>query len=127
MAQQHREAVPGSGHGGTAHGASGGHGGDGHETHGSFRSYLIGYVLSIVLTIIPIVVVLNKWLTGGAAIAVLLLTAVAQFVVQLVFFMHLREEKKPRWNLMALLLGLLILVVIVIGSIWIMTYNQVAT
>lgn len=127
MAQQHREAVPGSGHGSAAHGASDGHGGNGHETHGSFRSYLIGYVLSIVLTIIPLVVVLNKWMTGGAAIAVLLVTAIAQFVVQLVFFMHLREEKKPRWNLMALLLGLLILVVIVIGSIWIMTYNQVAT
>ncbi|RKN62789.1 cytochrome o ubiquinol oxidase subunit IV [Paenibacillus ginsengarvi] len=112
---------------------TGSHGGHGHhsdsshdEAHGSFKSYLIGFLLSIVLTIIPLVVVLNHWLEGTGAMVVMLGSAVLQFVVQLVFFMHLREEKKPRWNLMALLLGLLILLVIVIGSIWIMAYNQVA-
>jgi cytochrome o ubiquinol oxidase operon protein cyoD len=41
--------------------------------------------------------------------------------------MHLREEGKPRYNLMALILGLIIVLTIVIGSIWIMTYNMVAT
>ncbi|MEF3303213.1 cytochrome o ubiquinol oxidase subunit IV [Paenibacillus sp. GYB003] len=112
-------------------GSHGGHGGhsdssQSHEAHGSFKSYLIGFLLSIVLTIIPLVVVLNGWMTGTGAMVVMLGSAVLQFVVQLVFFMHLREEKKPRWNLMALILGLLILLTIVIGSIWIMTYNQVA-
>ncbi|MDF2718742.1 MAG: cyoD, partial [Paenibacillus sp.] len=85
-----------------------------------------GFLLSIVLTIIPLVVVLNHWVEGTGAMVIMLGTAVLQFVVQLVFFMHLREEKKPRWNLMALLLGLFILLTIVIGSIWIMTYNKVA-
>lgn len=125
MAQQHTNSAPGGGLNGAAHGGS--HDGGGHEAHGSFRAYLTGFLLSIVLTIIPLVVVLNHWLEGKAALAVMLIAAILQFVVQLVFFMHLREEKKPRWNLMALLLGLLILVTIVIGSIWIMTYNQVAT
>lgn len=111
-------------------GANGGHGGEAHdsqhEAHGSFKSYLTGFLLSIVLTIIPLVVVLNHWVEGTGAMVIMLGTAVLQFVVQLVFFMHLREEKKPRWNLMALILGLIILLTIVIGSIWIMTYNQVA-
>ncbi|TMV45784.1 cytochrome o ubiquinol oxidase subunit IV [Paenibacillus mesophilus] len=111
-------------------GANGGHGGGAHdsqhEAHGSFKSYLTGFLLSIVLTIIPLVVVLNHWVEGTGAMVIMLGTAVLQFVVQLVFFMHLREEKKPRWNLMALILGLIILLTIVIGSIWIMTYNQVA-
>lgn len=97
-----------------------------HESHGSLKSYVIGFVLSLVLTIIPLVVVLNDMLEGTAAMVVLLGTAVLQFVVQLIFFMHLREEQKPRYNLMALILGIFILITIVAGSIWIMTYNQVA-
>ncbi|WP_027091304.1 cytochrome o ubiquinol oxidase subunit IV [Cohnella thermotolerans] len=100
--------------------------GDSHESHGSLKSYVIGFVLSLVLTIIPLVAVLNDIVEGTAARVVLLVTAVLQFVVQLFFFMHLREEKKPRWNLMALILGLVIVLTIVIGSIWIMTYNAVA-
>ncbi|PYI57240.1 cytochrome o ubiquinol oxidase subunit IV [Paenibacillus flagellatus] len=118
MAQHH--SAHSNGHDGS-HGASGG----GHH-HGSLKSYVTGFLLSIVLTIIPLVVILNDVLEGTAAMVVLLGTAVLQFVVQLVYFMHLREEEKPRYNLMALILGLIILLTIVIGSIWIMTYNTVA-
>lgn len=102
--------------------------GNGHDDggHGSLKSYLIGFTLSIVLTIIPLAIVLYDLVKGSAATVLLLGAAVLQFVVQLFYFMHLKEEKKPRWNLMVLLLGLFILVTIVAGSIWIMTYNKVA-
>src|SRR5687767_11342184 len=93
------------GHGGGHDHAHGGH-------HGSLKSYVIGYILSIVLTIIPIYVVLNDMLEGTAALLVLFGTAIFQFAVQLLFFMHLREEKQPRYNLMSLLFGLVILVTI---------------
>lgn len=99
---------------------------EGGQSHGSLRSYTIGFLLSIVLTIIPIAIVLNGWLAGRASAIVLMAAAVLQLFVQLLFFMHLREEKKPRYNLISLLLGLVILVVIVAGSMWIMMYNQVA-
>jgi cytochrome o ubiquinol oxidase operon protein cyoD len=103
------------------------HGGHDHsESHGSLKSYVTGFAMSLVLTVIPLLVVMNDWLEGMAAVAVLLGSAVLQFVVQLVYFMHLREEKKPRYNLMALLLGIAVLVMIVGGSVWIMTYNHVA-
>ncbi|MDG0811691.1 cytochrome o ubiquinol oxidase subunit IV [Cohnella rhizosphaerae] len=102
------------------------HGADAHESHGSLKSYVLGFVLSLVLTAIPLILVLNDIVTGNAADVVLLVTAVLQFVVQLFFFMHLKEEKKPRYNLMTLLLGLVIVVTIVAGSIWIMKYNMVA-
>ncbi|MFD2615399.1 cytochrome o ubiquinol oxidase subunit IV [Paenibacillus gansuensis] len=98
----------------------------GHEHgHGTFKQYLVGFVLSIVLTIIPLLIVLNDLLQGTAAIVVLIGTGALQFIVQLLFFMHLREEKKPRYNLMSLLFGLVILVTIVGGSMWIMLYNGV--
>jgi cytochrome o ubiquinol oxidase operon protein cyoD len=96
-----------------------------HESHGSLKSYVIGFVLSLVLTAIPLIVVLNGLMKGKAALVVLLGTAILQFIVQLFYFMHLKEEKKPRYNLMVLLLGLAIVLTIVVGSIWIMTYNQV--
>jgi len=101
--------------------------GHGDGSHGSLKSYVIGFLLSIVLTIIPLVVVMNGLLSKTASTIVILIMAALQFVVQLVFFMHIRSEKKPRWNVMALLLGLIILLTIVAGSIWIMTYNAVAT
>jgi cytochrome o ubiquinol oxidase subunit IV len=96
------------------------------EAHGSLKSYVTGFVLSLVLTIIPLVVVMNGLLERTATIIVLLGTAVLQFVVQLFYFMHLKEEGKPRWNLMVLILGLIIVLTVVAGSIWIMTYNKVA-
>jgi cytochrome o ubiquinol oxidase operon protein cyoD len=109
-------------HSGGEHGSSDAN----HGSHGSMKSYIVGFALSLLLTIIPLVVVLNGLLTGTAATVVLLVTAVLQFVVQLLFFMHLREEDKPRYNLMTLLFGLVVLLTIVGGSIWIMTYNQVS-
>lgn len=108
------------------HEPHGGHGaGETHESHGSLKSYVIGFVLSLVLTAIPIIVIMNDLMEGAAAKLLLLGTAILQFVVQLFYFMHLKEEKKPRYNLMVLLLGLFIVLTIVAGSIWIMTYNQV--
>ncbi|CAM3506559.1 cytochrome o ubiquinol oxidase subunit IV [Paenibacillus lupini] len=101
------------------------HAHDEHESHGSLKSYVIGFVLSIVLTILPIVVVMNDMMDKTPTIIFILIMAVLQFVIQLFFFMHLREDKKPRYNVMALIFGLVILVTIIAGSIWIMTYNAV--
>ncbi|MFP3389786.1 cytochrome o ubiquinol oxidase subunit IV [Brevibacillus sp. SIMBA_040] len=96
------------------------------ESHGSLKSYATGFVFSLLLTIIPIMVLENNWLEGRGITIVFLVTAVLQFIIQLVFFMHLREEEKPRYNLMSLILGIFIVLLIVIGSIWIMMYNMVA-
>ncbi|PQP84809.1 cytochrome o ubiquinol oxidase subunit IV [Paenibacillus sp. PCH8] len=102
------------------------HDSHGHEQHGSLKSYVIGFILSVVLTIIPLVVVLNDMMGRTGTFVVILGTAALQFVVQLFFFMHIRETGKPRWNVMALIFGLLIMMTIVIGSIWIMLNNAVA-
>ncbi|MFX3634659.1 MAG: cytochrome o ubiquinol oxidase subunit IV [Candidatus Pristimantibacillus sp.] len=96
-----------------------------HESHASIKSYVIGFVLSIILTILPLVVVMNDMMNRTATITFILVMAVLQFVVQLFFFMHIREDGKPRYNVMALVFGLVILLTIVIGSIWIMKYNVV--
>lgn len=107
-----------------AHGTNASHGS--HGAHGSLTSYVIGFLISIVLTIIPLVAVIGGGLGRTATLIVILAAAVLQFAVQLLFFMHLRDGENARWNLMSLLLGAVILVLIVGGSIWIMTNNAVA-
>ena len=93
---------------------------------GSFYSYTIGFLCSIVLTVIPVVIVLGGWLEGMTRAVALMAAGVLQLLVQLLFFMHLREEEKPRYNQISLILGLVILIVIVAGSMWIMMFNMVA-
>lgn len=100
------------------------HGQERHE-HGSLKSYIIGYIISIVLTIIPLVVVLNDMMDRTATITVIMVTAALQFLVQLIFFMHIRDGEQPRWNMITVIFGVLMLLTIVIGSIWIMGNNQI--
>lgn len=95
-----------------------------HESHGSTKSYVIGFIISIILTIIPLVLVLNHMMSKTALIVVSLVMAVAQFLVQLFFFMHIREGEGPKYNVMALILGIVVVFTVVAGSMWIMTFNS---
>ena len=88
--------------------------------NGTFSSYVTGYGLSIVLTLVPFGLVINKMVEGWTLVLVLMTFAVAQLLVQLLFFLHLGKESRPRWNLMAFLFMLLVVLIVVIGSLWIM-------
>ena len=46
----------------------------------------------------------------------------AQFFTQLLFFLHLGRETKPRWKLLVFLFMTMIVAILVFGSLWIM-YN----
>jgi len=93
------------------------------HAHGSLKQYVLGFVLSIILTIIPLVVVLNDMFNTTTTMVVLLASAVAQLLVQLFFFMHIRDEKGPKYNMVALVFAGLMLLTIVIGSIFVMANN----
>lgn len=99
-----------------------------HQTfEGSQNRYIAGYLLSVILTLIPFAVVMNFWLEGTQLIVLLLTFAVVQLFVQLHFFLHLGQESKPRWKLMMFLFAALVVVILVIGSLWIMSnlnYNM---
>lgn len=82
--------------------------------------YILGFVLSLVLTAIAYVVVAQKLLSGNSLVAAIVVLASTQILVQLFLFLHLGRETKPRWRLVVLLFMLLVLGIIVIGSLWIM-------
>lgn len=97
--------------------------------HGASSSvnYIIGYVLSVVLTFAAYILVSNQILTGwGLAYAIIGL-ALVQLIVQLIYFLHIGREKEPRWNLLLFDFTLVIVVIVVVGSLWIMNnlhYNM---
>ena len=89
-------------------------------TEGSVRSYTIGFFLSLALTFAAYYLVVHNTLSTNAIVAGVLIFAVAQMIIQLVFFLHLSRASSKRWNVVALLFAVLIVLMVVLGSIWIM-------
>lgn len=92
------------------------------KKEGTASSLLIGFVLSILLTVSSYLVVTQHLLPNDMIIAVVIFLALLQFVVQAIFFLHLDKESGPRWNLAIFLSTLSIVVMVIIGSLWIMTH-----
>ncbi|QEM82466.1 MULTISPECIES: cytochrome o ubiquinol oxidase subunit IV [Halomonas] len=90
------------------------------HSHGSVKSYVIGLILSIVLTIIPFGVVMAGSFELDATLAIIVATAVAQVLVQLILFMHMSTKTDEGWNFNAFVFTVLILVLVIGGSVWIM-------
>src|SRR3990167_5316607 len=84
----------------------------------NFTSYALGILLCIFLTAIPFFSVINHWFTSNTAYATIIYScALAQFIVQLVFFLRVNTmSEQSRSNIYSLLLTALILAVIIAGS-----------
>lgn len=94
------------------------------STTKSIITYSIGFLASIILTLVAYAIVVHDifkdmWSPTFIAIILAVLASV-QLVVQLLFFLHLGEEEKPRWRLLSFIFAFIILGIIVFGSLWIM-------
>ncbi len=97
---------------------------------GSVLSYTFGFVSAIALSVGAYWLVVNEVYSGAALIAAITAMAIAQLIIQLVCFLHLGNEPKPRWNLAVFLFMILIMTIVVGGSLWIMhnlNYNMMMT
>lgn len=83
-------------------------------------SYIVGFLLSIGFTLLAYFAVVED-LFGENNFGVIMVLALAQFVVQVVFFLHMGKTSRPSWSDIALYFMMLIVVTIVIGSMWIMS------
>ncbi len=97
------------------------------------KLYITGFILSIVLTLVAFFIVNlhvtthHLELSHEFIITTILCLAVAQLFVQLFFFLHMGQEKKPRWNLAVFISFISVILLIVTASIWIMyhlNYNM---
>lgn len=91
------------------------------QAHGSFRGYMIGFVLSVFLTAIPFWLVMNNVLDNNQLTGFVIMGfAVVQIVVHMVFFLHMDGRAEGGWSLLALVFTLILVVIALAGSLWVM-------
>jgi cytochrome o ubiquinol oxidase subunit IV len=70
-----------------------------HNHHGTVLSYTGAALLSLFFTGIAYALVTRSLAEGPLLVALVVLCGVAQFVIQMVYFLHLSPRKDGRWNL----------------------------
>lgn len=89
------------------------------KDHGTIKSYVVGFVLSLIFTFIPYYLVVSKSISGNLLLVTILAFAVIQMIIQVTFFLHLGRGPKPKWNLFFFISTVGIILVILGGSIMI--------
>ncbi|ONG45139.1 cytochrome o ubiquinol oxidase subunit IV [Pseudoroseomonas deserti] len=103
------------------------HGHDGHDhhddgaAHGSFKGYVTGFLLSVILTAIPFWLVMGEVFSSPRVTAALVMAfAVVQIVVHMIYFLHMNGKSEGGWIMLALIFTLIIVVITISGSLWVM-------
>jgi cytochrome o ubiquinol oxidase operon protein cyoD len=89
------------------------------EAVADFLSYSVGFGLAIVLTVMSFVVAQTDLLWAPGIAVGLVVLAIAQIGVHLVFFLHMGSGPDNTNNLVALTFGLLVVFLVIAGSCWI--------
>lgn len=88
--------------------------------HATVRAYVYGFLSCVALTLVAYAVAITDSISATTAIAIIAALAIVQCIVQLVGFLHVGNEFKPRWKLSVFILMLSIVIIVVAGSLWIM-------
>ncbi|WP_232492804.1 cytochrome o ubiquinol oxidase subunit IV [Novosphingobium kaempferiae] len=110
-------------HGGHAHPNPNAHGHhDEHgASHGSLREYVVGFLLSVVLTAIPFWLVMTGAIPDKQATALVIMAfAAVQIVVHMIYFLHMNTKSENGWTVMALIFTIVIVIITLSGSLWVM-------
>lgn len=89
--------------------------------HGTTKSYVIGFILSLIFTAIPYYMVVQKVVSGNALLATIFGIAILQMIIQIIFFLHLGRGPKPLYNVVFFVSTVGIIIVVVGGSLFIMS------
>jgi cytochrome o ubiquinol oxidase operon protein cyoD len=85
------------------------------------KDYVIGFVLSVILTAIPFWLVMahvfkNPTVTAFSVMAL----AGLQIVVHMIYFLHMTPKAEGGWNMLALIFTLVLVTIALSGSMWVM-------
>ena len=93
------------------------------STTKAFSSYLVGFILSVILTLAIYWLVAHHALPKQSLYSAIAVFAVVQLIVQVLFFLRLNARTdSSRWDLICFLFTILIIAIVVVGTLWIM-YN----
>jgi cytochrome o ubiquinol oxidase operon protein cyoD len=85
-------------------------------------SYVLGLALALILTGVSFWVASTSVLWGPGVAVGLVVLAIAQMGIHLVFFLHITSGPDNTNNVLALAFGVLIVFLVMIGTIWIMAH-----
>ena len=109
----------GHGHGHDSHGDD--HHEDAGVPHSTLKGYTIGFVLSVILTVIPFWLVMGKVFESSSTTALVILGfAAVQIVVHMIYFLHMNTKVEGGWSMLALIFTLVLVVITLAGSLWVM-------
>ncbi|HSI57748.1 MAG TPA: cytochrome o ubiquinol oxidase subunit IV [Ideonella sp.] len=103
------------------HGDHHGHDHDDGASHSTFKGYMTGFVLSVILTAIPFWLVMgNVFAKPSTTAFVILGFAAVQIVVHMIYFLHMNSKSEGGWSMLALIFTVVIVVITLSGSLWVM-------
>lgn len=91
------------------------------DTAASIRNYVIGLVLAVGLSAVSFYIARSTLVWAPSIPIALSVLALAQIGVHLVFFLHITTGRDSINNVLALAFGILIVMLLVFGSLWIMS------
>ncbi|MCM2533094.1 cytochrome aa3 quinol oxidase subunit IV [Neobacillus pocheonensis] len=94
------------------------------HAHGTPKTQVFGFVLSLVLTFAALFVALKTSLSFNVIMWIIGILAIIQAALQLFMFMHLRDGEDSKAQTINVLYGVFIAVVTVAGSIWVMSFGN---
>jgi cytochrome o ubiquinol oxidase subunit IV len=92
------------------------------EASGSVATYTVGLAFALLLTGASFLVSQTHLLWAPGVTAGLVVLAIAQMGVHLVFFLHIGTGPDNTNNVLALAFGVLIVLLVMSGSLWIMAH-----
>lgn len=93
----------------------------------NLMTYVVGFLLCIILTLIPFSAVASHGLSHPAIYVILLVSAVLQLLVQVICFLRLNTTKEGLENTLSFLFVIIVVFILIGGSMWIMwhlNYNM---
>ncbi len=83
--------------------------------------YVFGFITCSILTLISFWAVMSETFAKNDILIIIFISAIIQFIVQVVCFLRLNTQtEQGRMNVMSLLFTGVILVAVIAGSLWIM-------
>ena len=108
----------------TAHEIHAGHI-DHHEEHDDLHvtsgDYVKGFILAVILTVIPFWLVMGNVIQDRATAAMVLgIFAAVQVVVHMVYFLHMNGKLQGGWTMMSTIFAIVFVIITLAGTLWVM-------
>lgn len=91
------------------------------EIHVTTGGYVTGFILAVILTVIPFWLVMAKVIDNRATAAMVLgLFAAVQVVVHMYFFLHMNGKIQRGWTMLSTIFSVVFVAITLAGTLWVM-------